>query len=125
MKKKRQKRGSLMKKKDYYQKMREPYQKDYCIYLNVKELYSCQKDFSKLCNQDELQFQIVHQVEELWMKLMKKTTACSNLQSFNILRLYHYFRFQFFHFHLHCYMDAVLLSSSGFRIRGITDINSG
>lgn len=46
---------------------------DYEIYLNTKALLSCQKDFPALCNRDELQFQIVHQVEELWMKLIAFT----------------------------------------------------
>lgn len=46
---------------------------DYEIYLNSKKLLSCQKDFDKFCNPDELQFQIVHQVEELWMKLIGYT----------------------------------------------------
>src|SRR6202158_573015 len=43
---------------------------DYEIYLNTKALLSCQKDFKDFCNADELQFQLVHQVEELWMKLI-------------------------------------------------------
>jgi len=46
---------------------------DYEIYLNTKALLSCQKDFHAFCNRDELQFQIVHQVEELWMKLIAYT----------------------------------------------------
>jgi len=46
---------------------------DYEIYLQTKGLLSCQKDFKTFCNPDELQFQIVHQVEELWMKLMGYT----------------------------------------------------
>ena len=46
---------------------------DYEIYLNTKKLLSCQKNFKELCNQDELQFQIVHQSEELWMKLIAYT----------------------------------------------------
>lgn len=46
---------------------------DYEIYLNTKALLSCQKDFKDFCNQDELQFQIVHQVEEMWMKLIGYT----------------------------------------------------
>jgi len=46
---------------------------DYELYLNTKKLLSCQKDFTEFCNQDELQFQIVHQVEELWMKLIGYT----------------------------------------------------
>jgi tryptophan 2,3-dioxygenase len=43
---------------------------DYELYINTKALLSCQKDFAALCNHDELQFQIVHQVEELWMKVI-------------------------------------------------------
>jgi tryptophan 2,3-dioxygenase len=46
---------------------------DYELYLNTKALLSCQKDFAALCNHDELQFQIVHQAEELWMKLIGYT----------------------------------------------------
>jgi tryptophan 2,3-dioxygenase len=46
---------------------------DYEIYLNTHALLSCQKDYQELCNQDELQFQIVHQSEELWMKLIAYT----------------------------------------------------
>src|SRR4029077_15774072 len=43
---------------------------DYEIYLNTKALLSCQKDFQEFCNRDELQFQIVHQIEELLIKLV-------------------------------------------------------
>jgi tryptophan 2,3-dioxygenase len=43
---------------------------DYELYLKTDQLLSCQKPYDQLCNSDELQFQIVHQVEELWMKLM-------------------------------------------------------
>jgi tryptophan 2,3-dioxygenase len=46
---------------------------DYELYLNTKALLSCQKDFTDFCNADELQFQIVHQIEELWMKLINYT----------------------------------------------------
>src|SRR5579862_4121233 len=46
---------------------------DYELYLNTPKLLGCQKDFSAFCNHDELQFQIVHQNEELWMKLMGYT----------------------------------------------------
>ena len=46
---------------------------DYELYLNTKNLLSCQKDFPEFCNRDELQFQVVHQVEELWMKLIGYT----------------------------------------------------
>src|SRR5262249_51098944 len=46
---------------------------DYEKYLNTKTLLGCQSDFADLCNPDEMQFQIVHQVEELWMKLIAYT----------------------------------------------------
>src|SRR6266478_1874314 len=46
---------------------------DYEVYLRTKALLSCQTDYGELCNKDELQFQIVHQVEELWMKLIAYT----------------------------------------------------
>jgi tryptophan 2,3-dioxygenase len=46
---------------------------DYELYLNTKTLLTCQKKFEELCNADELQFQLVHQVEELWMKLIAYT----------------------------------------------------
>src|SRR5260370_38473733 len=46
---------------------------DYELYLNTKTLLSCQTKFEELCNADELQFQVVHQVEELWMKLIAYT----------------------------------------------------
>jgi tryptophan 2,3-dioxygenase len=46
---------------------------DYETYLNTTGLLACQKPFDKFCNKDELQFQIVHQVEELWMKLIAYT----------------------------------------------------
>ena len=42
---------------------------DYEIYLNTQQILSAQKPYDRLCNHDELQFQIVHQIEELWMKL--------------------------------------------------------
>lgn len=46
---------------------------DYEVYLNTSRLLACQKPFESFCNHDELQFQIVHQVEELWMKLIAYT----------------------------------------------------
>ena len=47
--------------------------RDYEIYLSTKTLLSCQKDFEDFVNHDELQFQVVHQVEELWMKVLAYT----------------------------------------------------
>jgi len=46
---------------------------DYELYLNTKALLSCQSKYEELCNPDELQFQLVHQIEELWMKLIAYT----------------------------------------------------
>src|SRR6476660_6704500 len=46
---------------------------DYELYLTTQTLLSCQSPFHEFCNRDELQFQIVHQVEELWMKLIAYT----------------------------------------------------
>ena len=46
---------------------------DYEAYLNTYDLLRCQKEFGNFCNADELQFQIVHQIEELWMKLIGYT----------------------------------------------------
>jgi tryptophan 2,3-dioxygenase len=43
---------------------------DYEIYLKTQALFACQKAPADCCNPDELQFQIVHQVQELWMKLL-------------------------------------------------------
>src|ERR1700758_794078 len=46
---------------------------DYEVYLRTKALLGCQTDYPELCNKDELQFQIVHQVEALGMKLIADT----------------------------------------------------
>lgn len=56
-----------------YQALKAPNTQDYEVYLDCEALLACQKDFDDLCNKDELQFQIVHQVEELWMKLLSYT----------------------------------------------------
>lgn len=53
-----------------YAEMQAPGKLDYELYLRTGSLLACQKDFDDLVNRDELQFQIVHQVEELWMKLI-------------------------------------------------------
>jgi tryptophan 2,3-dioxygenase len=42
---------------------------DYEKYIRTDELLSLQKEAAQLTCHDELQFQIVHQVAELWMKL--------------------------------------------------------
>lgn len=59
-----------MDRKAIEARLTRPEQFDYGIYLNADRLLACQKPFADLVNEDELQFMIVHQVEELWMKLM-------------------------------------------------------
>jgi len=62
-----------MNRKLFYSQMSGEGTLDYELYLNTKTLLGCQSKFEDLCNADELQFQIVHQVEELWMKLIAYT----------------------------------------------------
>src|SRR5579862_1904733 len=62
-----------MDRKHFYSIMNGEGTLDYELYLNTKALLSCQKDFDKFCNADELQFQVVHQAEEIWMKLINYT----------------------------------------------------
>ncbi|WP_425053913.1 tryptophan 2,3-dioxygenase family protein [Psychromarinibacter sp. S121] len=62
-----------MNRTDYHRMIETPQMLDYGVYLDVSKLLDCQKPLDDLCNADELQFQIVHQVEELWMKLMAYT----------------------------------------------------
>jgi tryptophan 2,3-dioxygenase len=42
---------------------------DYEKYLSIPDLLACQKSAGDLVHHDEMMFQIVHQVAELWMKL--------------------------------------------------------
>lgn len=46
---------------------------DYERYLDTATLFTCQKPFDQLANHDELLFQVVHQIEELWLKLINFT----------------------------------------------------
>lgn len=62
-----------MDREHFYSMMNGEGTLDYELYLNTKALLSCQKNFHDFCNADELQFQIVHQVEEMWMKLINYT----------------------------------------------------
>jgi tryptophan 2,3-dioxygenase len=62
-----------MDKKLFFDMMQQEGVSDYEVYLKTSELFSCQIPFNDLCNGDELQFQIVHQVEELLMKLLNYT----------------------------------------------------
>src|ERR1700693_5798737 len=65
--------GGFMNREHFYSIMNGEGTLDYELYLNTKALLSCQTKFEKLCNADELQYQVVHQVEELWMKLIAYT----------------------------------------------------
>jgi tryptophan 2,3-dioxygenase len=58
-----------MYREKYYPLIEKPEMLDYGVYLQCDKLLDCQKNLDDLCNGEELQFQIVHQVEELWMKL--------------------------------------------------------
>lgn len=66
-------KGTKMRKEDYYARIEAPDMRDYGVYLQCDKLLACQKPLSGMVNGDELQFQIVHQVEELWMKLIAYT----------------------------------------------------
>ena len=44
---------------------------DYEKYIRTEELLALQKQPDELSTHDELQFQVVHQAAELWMKLME------------------------------------------------------
>jgi tryptophan 2,3-dioxygenase len=63
----------MSKKQSYYKMIESPEMLDYGVYLQCDKLLSCQKPLDALATSDELQFQIVHQTEELWMKLMAFT----------------------------------------------------
>ena len=65
--------GMVVNREQFYAIMGGEGTLDYELYLNTKTLLSCQTKFGELCNPDELQFQLVHQVEELWMKLIAYT----------------------------------------------------
>jgi len=62
-----------MDRRYFYTAMHGRGNTDYEIYLRTRELLSCQSAFDELCNGDELQFQIVHQIQELLMKLIAHT----------------------------------------------------
>lgn len=51
---------------------------DYEKYIRTEELLALQKPADGLAHHDELQFQIVHQVSELWMKLVEHEVTAAN-----------------------------------------------
>ncbi|MDQ3023459.1 MAG: tryptophan 2,3-dioxygenase family protein [bacterium] len=62
-----------MDREHFYSTMNGAGNLDYEVYLNTSKLLSCQKGFADFCNADELQFMVVHQSMELWMKLVGYT----------------------------------------------------
>ncbi|KEQ16379.1 tryptophan 2,3-dioxygenase family protein [Endozoicomonas numazuensis] len=62
-----------MDRSQFYALMEGEGKLDYEVYLNTPQILKAQKPMADLCNKDELMFQIVHQVEELWMKLIGYT----------------------------------------------------
>jgi tryptophan 2,3-dioxygenase len=66
-------RENFVNREQFYAAMSGEGTLDYEKYLNTRQLLSCQSPFDELCNADELQFQVVHQIEELWMKLIAYT----------------------------------------------------
>ncbi len=84
----------MVDKEKFYSIMREKGNSDYETYLKINELLECQKDFNKLCNQDELQFQIVHQIEEMYLKLAAYTLVdiCQYMEERHTFRALTLFR---------------------------------
>lgn len=62
-----------MDRKYFYSLIQQDNHSDYEIYVNTASILSCQKNFADLHNQDELQFQMVHQWQEMFMKLIAYT----------------------------------------------------
>src|SRR5476649_1218559 len=82
-----------MNRQAFYAEMGGGKSLDYELYLNTEALLACQKPFDKFCNKDELLFQVVHQVEELWMKMVAYTLLdideyMEQQQAFRILKLF-------------------------------------
>lgn len=68
------------------QRKHEPGQSVYERYLRTEELLALQKPESELAHHDELQFQVVHQVFELWWKevAFELRSIQTQLQAFNV-----------------------------------------
>ena len=86
-------RNFIMNKEIFFEKMSQTGASDYELYLNTNTLLFCQTSFADLCNGDELQFQIVHQAEELLMKLINYTLldineCMKNLQTNKVIILF-------------------------------------
>src|SRR5579859_1257697 len=82
-----------MNRRTFYAEMAGGKKLDYELYLHTEALLACQKPFDQFCNKDELLFQIVHQVEELWMKSIAYTLLdideyLEQQQAFRVLTLF-------------------------------------
>ena len=80
-------------REDAHRRIENPVMLDYGVYLSCDRLLACQKPLAAMVNPDELQFQIVHQVEELWMKLIAATLVdidghVARRETFRILGLF-------------------------------------
>lgn len=81
----------------YINELNNPQMLDYGVYLQCDKLLSCQKPLNELSTHDELQFQLVHQVEELWMKqiiftlidVMEKLAAGSSIPVLSQMKRVH------------------------------------
>jgi tryptophan 2,3-dioxygenase len=62
-----------MNREEIYKRMAGNNNKSYELYLKIPQLLTCQTPFDQLVNEEELHFQIIHQVEELWFKLTAYT----------------------------------------------------
>src|SRR5581483_12339951 len=71
-----------------------PGESTYEQYLHIPELLTLQKPESELAHHDELQFQVVHQVFELWWKeaCFELRTIRKLLQDFSLPRALHLVR---------------------------------
>src|SRR5712692_6310331 len=82
-----QKEGAFMVKNISPHKAKHaPGETVYERYLRTEELLSLQKPEDELTHHDELQFQVVHQVFELWWKeaAFELRSICRLLQQFNV-----------------------------------------
>ena len=80
-------------REDAHRRIESPVMLDYGVYLACDRLLACQKPLDQMVNADELQFQIVHQVEELWMKLIAYTLVeidghLQRRETFRVLTLF-------------------------------------
>ncbi len=76
----------MAKNMTYHKAKHAPGESVYERYLRTEELLSLQKPESELAHHDELQFQVVHQVFELWWKesAFELRTIRTLLQQFNV-----------------------------------------